>query len=172
MMQSEGRFRFLAQAGELLSASLDKETHLRSLAHLAVPRVADWCAVDYFDEAGALQRLTQPDSPPAPTEPGAEPPMSHTAELYRALRTGQPEFWPELTTATPGDQSAEQPRPELHGEAAACSLIVVPMVGRERILGAISLAMAGSGRHYTEDDLAMAADLARRAAVAIDNTRH
>ncbi len=46
LRQNEERLRFLAEAGALLSASLDYATRLQSVARLAVPRIADWCTVD------------------------------------------------------------------------------------------------------------------------------
>src|SRR2546427_10218206 len=54
---------------------------------------------------------------------------------------------------------------------AYASYLVVPITARERTLGAISLVSAGSGRRYTAEDVPLAEDIARRAAVAIDNAR-
>ncbi|HEX5688384.1 MAG TPA: PAS domain-containing protein, partial [Roseiflexaceae bacterium] len=170
MMQSEDRFRFLAEAGELLSASLDEDTRLRSLTRLVVPRIADWCAIDRFDETNSLIRVSRGTAQLRQSEPDADLLGHHAVKLLQVLRTGQAGFWPELSAATVDAPIIDQ-RHELRSEATIRSLLIVPLVGRERTLGAITLALADSEQRYDADDLALAVDLARRAALALDNAR-
>ncbi len=54
---AEDNWRLLAEAGMLLSSSLDVETTLASIARLAVPRLADWCVVYVLDDHGSIRRL-------------------------------------------------------------------------------------------------------------------
>ncbi|MBI2431797.1 MAG: PAS domain S-box protein [Candidatus Hydrogenedentes bacterium] len=175
--QAEERRHFADEAGRLLSSSLDYEWTLRALAHLAVPRIADWCAVDMLDEDGALQRLEVVHVDPAKVEYAHELqrryPVDRNAPrgLAAILRTGAPEFIPviseELLAATARDQ--EQLR--IIRELGLHSYIGVPLIARERVLGALTLVSAESARTYTEADLEFALELARRAAAAVDNAQ-
>jgi PAS domain S-box-containing protein len=170
--------RFVAAASELLASSLDYETTLANLATLAVPRFADWCAIDMVGEDGAIQRLTvahvDPDKvrwahelaeryPPDPQAPYGVP---------NVIRTQQPELLKEI----PADllREATVDTPELYDileELGLKSSMCVPLVARNRALGAITFVSAESGRQYDEANLATAQDLARRAAISVDNAR-
>src|SRR5829696_7420448 len=166
--RSEEAQRFLAEASSVLSSSLDYRETLSSVARLAVPTLADWCAVDILEEDGHLERLavehTDPEKvslayelerryPPGPDAPGG---------LHHVLKTGEPEI--------PADLVERAARDERHAELLRKldlrSYMVVPLVARGRILGAISFVSAESGRRYGEADLRLAEELARRAALA------
>jgi signal transduction histidine kinase len=149
--QAEGRVAFLAEASELLSASLDYEEQLRRLADLSVPRLADWCAVDVLDEAGGIDRLAV-----AHADLKSVPDPDAAAGVPLVLRTGQAQFVPEL------------PREEADGLGLR-SWLCVPLKARDQVLGALTLATAESGRTFTSADLALATALAGRAGVAIEN---
>ncbi|MEP7220741.1 MAG: PAS domain S-box protein, partial [Bacteroidota bacterium] len=176
-----GRSEFLAKVSELLASSLDFKTTLSNAAHLAVPHIADWCAIDicggeYCDDPSSPQRLAvvhvQPEKielvyelerkyPPDPNAPTGLP---------QVLRSGQVEFYPMippemLTAAAIDDEHLEMIR-----KLGLISAMTVPLISRNRILGALTLVTAESGRYFTDDDLSLAEDLARRAAVAIDNS--
>jgi PAS domain S-box-containing protein len=62
--KNEETQRFLAEAGASLSSSLDYRSTLSRMAHLAVPYLADWCAVDILEEDGSLERLTMAHQDP------------------------------------------------------------------------------------------------------------
>ncbi|HEX2188926.1 MAG TPA: PAS domain-containing protein, partial [Longimicrobiaceae bacterium] len=175
--EAERRTAFLADAGAVLAASLDYEATLESLARLAVPRLADWCAVDVLDEHGAVRRLAVVHPDPErerlareleeryPADPDAPVGVPHV------LRTGEPELGAripdELLEA--GARDAEHLR--ILRELGLSSYMVVPLVARGSVLGAISLVSAESDRRYDEADLALARQLADRAAQAVDNAR-
>ena len=170
--------KFVGEASELLASSLDYETTLSNLAKLAVPRFADWCSIDIVDDRGAIKRLTvahvDPEKvrwaqeleekyPPDPEAPYGVP---------NVIRTGEPELFTEI----PQDllQEATTDTPELFEilvELGLKSSMCVPLKARDRVLGAITFVAAESGRHYDESDLSTARDLARRAAIAVDNAR-
>jgi PAS domain S-box-containing protein len=174
--RAEEKQRFLADTGALLSSSLDYRTTLASVARLAVPTLADWCAV-YVLEDGSVERLAveHPDPekvvqalklqeryPPDPESPGG---------VYSVLRTGRPEFYPEITDEMLEATALDEEHLDLLREIGFTSVIVVPMIVRGRTLGAVSLVSAESGRKYDEADLDLANELALRAALAVDNAR-
>ena len=71
-MQGEERLRFLAEASEILAATLDYEIELERIARLTVPALADWCVVDLLGEDGTLHRLAMVHRDPAKAEAAAE----------------------------------------------------------------------------------------------------
>ena len=170
--------RFVAEASELLASSLDYETTLSNLATLAVPRFADWCAIDMVGEDGSIQRLTvahvDPEKvrwahelaqqyPPDPNAPYGVP---------NVIRTREPELLEDIPDELLREATADTP--ELYAileELGLKSSLCVPLIARDRALGAITFVSAESGRRYEDADLATAQDLARRAAISVDNAR-
>lgn len=137
----------LARAGELLASSLDHEETLARVVGIAVPALADWCAIDVATPEGELRRLAWRGDVEGELDPEA---------IHAVLQGGEPVVWPS------------RPDPE-GGESA--SWILVPMAVRDRVLGALSLAGRRSGRRLDETDLTAARELAHRAALAIENAR-
>jgi signal transduction histidine kinase len=173
---AERRNAFLAGASEILAGSLDYGTTLASVARLAVPQIADSCIVYVVEEDGGVHRLGVAHADPEreaalrrlldlrPFDAG-----SLSGPVARVLRTGRPEMLPENHDADvePADGADDA------WEAAALaprSLMVVPLLIRDRVLGALSLGWDQPGK-YTPDDLWLARKLADRAALAIENAR-
>ncbi|MFL5382761.1 MAG: MHYT domain-containing protein [Longimicrobiaceae bacterium] len=168
---------FLAEASRVLASSLDYETTLRAVARLAVPELADWCAVDLLAEGGGVQRVAVEHPDPAkvtfvhqleeryPSNPGSD------YGLHAVLRTGQAQMMSDIPDELLSAAAVDDEHLALIRELGLRSYIVVPLRARERLLGAITLVHAESGRRYHAADLALAEELARRAAVAIDNAR-
>lgn len=176
---SEARSAFLAEASSVLASSLEYETTLARVASLAVPRVADWCLVE----------LATPDSRMSPDSVAAahvDPKLVDRVREYRrrfpsdptrqtgvahVMRTGSSEFHADIpddkvaVCGLPFDQVA------MLRELGVRSSMIVPMAARGRVLGAIVLVRGVSGRRFESADLPMAEELARRAAIAIDNAR-
>jgi len=170
--------RFVAEASELLASSLDYETTLANLATLAVPRFADWCAIDMVGEDGSIQRLTVAHADPEKVRWAHElaeqyPPDPHAPYgVSNVIRTREPELFKEIPDELLREATAETP--ELYDileELGLKSSMCVPLVARDRALGAITFVSAESGRRYEDSDLATAQDLARRAAISVDNAR-
>jgi PAS domain S-box-containing protein len=169
--------RFLVQASDVLSSSLDYHETLASVARLAVPTLADWCAVDIVEEGGVPRRLAVEHPDPEKVRLAYEigrrypPDPDSPRGLYNVLRTGEPEMMAEI----PAELVEQAARDEWHRESLIRlelrSYMVVPLVTRGRTLGAISFISAESGRRYGEADLRLAEELARRAAYAVDNAR-
>ena len=168
------RLAFLAQASEVLGSSLDYKTTLATVAQLAVPRLADWCAVDVMDH-GRLKRLAIAHTDPARVGEVWE--MSRRyAELPgdpvpHAIASAQPHLVPEIPDQLLRTFARDADHLERLRRFGLRSLLIVPLPARNRVLGAITFVMAESGRHYTGSDLPLAQDLARRAALAVDNAR-
>ncbi|MBI2203548.1 MAG: PAS domain S-box protein [Candidatus Rokubacteria bacterium] len=174
---AERRASFLAEASQLLGASLDYETTLASLARLAVPRMADLCAVDMVEEDGTVRRLAIAHVDPAketlarelreryPFEVGA------TSGVPQVLRTGQSEFLPEVSESLLERRTRDSEHLRLYRAIGVRSAIIAPLAARGRVLGALTLVYGESQRRYDSADLALAEDLAHRAALAIDNAR-
>ncbi|MBV9279813.1 MAG: PAS domain S-box protein, partial [Chloroflexi bacterium] len=173
----EQALRVLAEASSALASSLDYEITLANVARLVVPRLADWCAVHIVGEGGALERLALAHVDPAreglgrrlrlpdPLRPGGE------GRLEEAVRTGQARIIPEIgdAQAVSGDQDPEHRT--LLDDLGLRSAVIVPLVARGRTLGAIAFVSAESGHRYGPEDLIVAQDLARDAALAVDNAR-
>jgi PAS domain S-box-containing protein len=175
---AEERVHFLGEASTLLSSSLDYARTLARLAALVVPAHADWCAIHLLDETGnpALVTLLHADEERA----GEASALASTAAarerghgVAHVIRTGQAELLRDLRDDrnllefTGGN--------EQHADALRAlglrSSMIVPLRSGKRVLGALTLVTAESGRTYDEEDLALAEDLGRRAAVAVENAR-
>ncbi|MDQ4064188.1 MAG: PAS domain S-box protein, partial [Actinomycetota bacterium] len=175
--RAEEAQRFLAQATTTFSASLDYRTTLASVAHLAVPYLADWCAVDMVEEDGTLVRLVVAHEDPVKAALAQElqeryPPNSDAKYgVPQVLRTGRSELVPEIPESLLAESAVDAEHREiLHGMGLK-SYLIVPLIARGRKLGAISLVSAESGRSYGYAELELAEELARRAALAVDNAR-
>ncbi len=175
--RAEESSRFLAQASAELAGVVDCESTLQKVANLAVPYFADWSAVDLADEEGHLRRLAvahqdadkialvrelMREYPPDPQSP---------VGLFAVLRTGKPELVGEITDERLVRQAKDEHHLRLIRSLGLKSYICVPLVVSGNTLGLLTFATAESGRRYTEADLALAVDLAHRAAVAIENTQ-
>jgi len=172
------RFAFIAEASELLSSSLEYEETLARLAQLAVPSLADWCAIDMLGEEGEIERLVVAHEDPEKVRWAKElqeryPPKPDAPHgVGYVIRTGLPELLPEfsqelLDRAIGDDEELRRIVSELGLHSSIC----VPLNARGRALGALSLIAAESHPPYAEADLALALELARRAGVLVDNAR-
>jgi signal transduction histidine kinase len=166
---------FLSEVSEVLASSLDFRATLSAAARLAVPRLADWCAVDIVDADGRLRRLAIAHTDPAKVD--AVWAMSHRYReqdqdpVPQVIRTARTQLIPEI----PDELLRRFARDAAHLEGLRAfglrSLLIVPLTARGRTLGAITFVMAESGRHYDRADQLLGEDLARRAAIAVDNAR-
>ncbi len=168
---------FRAQALALLSsASLDYEEALQGLADLTVPALGDWCCVHLVEPDGSIRLQAVAHSDPSKVAMlwqidrrlPLDPQGRHG--VAKVLRTGESKLYPEIPEWV---IEAVVPDRELQFvlRSQALSAICVPLMARGRTLGAISLLCGESGRRCGEGDLVLLQDLARDAAVAIDNAR-
>lgn len=169
------KLAFLADAATELASSLDYEVTLANVARMAVPRFADWCAIDIVDD-GRLRRLAVAHVDPEKVQLAHDlaqrypTPRDAPHGAWHVIRSGRSELIPDITD----EMLASSAQNEEHGRIIAAlhlrSAVTVPLVVRGRVLGVITWVSAESERHYTADDLALAEDLARRAAISLDNS--
>jgi PAS domain S-box-containing protein len=174
---AQHRSAFLAEAGRQLASSLDYEATLQRVAELAVPTLADWCIVDVVEGDHSLRRLVVAHADPA-NEPFASilqqsAPVDSAGlqGIARVLQTGQSELYPAAPESVVESLGRDVGDQCLIRELNPTSIIIVPLLARGRVLGALSFAWSRSDRHYGPEDLAFVEDLARRAALAVDNAR-
>ena len=167
--------RLLADVGTLLSSSLEYEPTLRQLSEMVVPVVADWCAVDVLDEAGQIRRLSAFHSDPAKIALAHEIERAYPEDprsdrgVPNVLRTGKTEWVAEIPESLLRAATRDEEHLRLILQLGLRSYVVVPLKARERIVGALSLIYAESGRTYSQDDVRYIEELAARAALSVDN---
>jgi len=175
--RAENALRLLADAGQVLGASLDYETTLADVAKVLVPRLADWCAISIVDNTGKFKQLAlhHPDLKrvayvlerqrelPFDYEPGSG--------ITSAIRDRQPILTREINDATLQRIARTPEHLAALRELGLRSSVIVPMLTRGQAVGTITLAYAESGRIYRDDEVELAMEIARRAASAIDNAQ-
>ncbi|MGI8558276.1 MAG: SpoIIE family protein phosphatase [Solirubrobacteraceae bacterium] len=171
------RLAFLVRASEILASSLDYSQTLKNVAQLAVPELADWCAVDLFDEAGQREPVAVAHTDPAKLalaeqlrayEP-AKPDPAHG--LGAVLRTGESQLHAEVLDEMLEQAAADARHLQLLREVGMSSVLLVAMRAGGRIIGAMSFIDAESGRRFTARDVEFAEAIAARAAIAVENSR-
>ncbi|MEP0880215.1 PAS domain-containing protein [Trichocoleus sp. ST-U3] len=166
---------FLGEATTLLTSSLDYQTTLETLAQLAVPQLADWCSIDMLDENQTIRRLAVVHQDPSKVDWAYQlqerypPDPDEAYGLPNVLRTGQAELYAEIPDSLLVEAARDPEHLEILRQIGFTSAMVVPLVARGRTLGAITFTSAESGRRYGQADLTFACELARRAALAVDN---
>lgn len=171
--KAERAQRFLAEAGQRLAASLDVTTTLRAVAELGVELLADCCVIYDAGNYGAVRSLEMLHADPhfaplmdelrhAPLDP-REP---HPA--LAVLETGVAECISEVTDAYLSAHVTDAST-RLFREIGVRSAMLVPLIARDRTIGVIAFYSASPARRYHDDDLALAQELAARAALALDN---
>jgi signal transduction histidine kinase len=175
--EAERRSAFLAEAGALLSESLDYEKTLVRLGRLCVQSLADWCVIDVLTEGRDIQRLAG-----AHSDPAKEPLLEQLQERYPArwdsshpaawvLRNHKPLLMSELTDEFVRSHCEDDEHMRLIRELGTRTALAVPLVARGQTLGVISMASAAEGRRYGRTELGLAQEVAHRAALAMDNAR-
>jgi signal transduction histidine kinase/CheY-like chemotaxis protein len=176
--RDEARRTFLVDATSALAESLDHEATVARVARLAVPRLADWCAVDLVVEGQpSPRRLAVAHVDPTKVSLALEldakyPPQPDALTgVPSVLRTGRSEFYPDIPDELLVAACVDAEHLRIARALNLRSAMVVPLATRGRVLGALSFVYAESGRTYSEDDLHLAEELARRCANAIENAR-
>lgn len=174
---AELRLGVLAEASSTLSRVLDPVVALDRLVHLVIPRLADWCAVDTLDEDGRARRVAVASADPNARDRVSAPDGLASAEpgpaspLAAVMRQGGPVLFKDVTREQLAGGSHDGEAAGLPTGPRIRSALAVPLPGRHRLLGALTMAWASSGRRLDEEDLPMAADLGQRAGLALENAR-
>ena len=175
--QSENASRFLADASATLASVVDYQSTLYKVAGLAVPGFADWCAVDMVEPDGSLRRLAVQHADPAKVKLAVEmarrypPDPDAPRGAHHVARTGESELMEEIPDEILAQAARDEEHLRLLRALGLKSYLCVPMKARGRVLGVITFVSSESGRPYTRLDLALAEELAARAAVAVENSR-
>ncbi len=170
---------FIAEAGHVLASSLDSAEIVRTIAHLAVPRLGDWCTIDLLSAAGtelvaAESVAVNPEKEETLRQIRARypvAPFSFDHPVSRVIRTGQATLVSQVRPDSLNRIARDADHLQMLRHLAAVSWMIVPLAARGRIIGAITFAASESGRHYGLDDLRIAEELATSSALAIDNAR-
>jgi len=169
--------QFVADVSAQLGQSLDYQTTLERIAHLAVPEMADYSVLHLVEGADVIRRAAASHVRP---ELGAlltagrrfhkeGDPVS--SPLFRAIGSGDAVFVPEVTPGWFGEAAEDPEHLDLLRRLSPCSLIVLPLMARGRTLGGLTVAYSVSGRHYDGHDLTVLENVAGRVALALDNAR-
>lgn len=168
---------FLSGTGRILASSLDYKTTLQAVADLAVSHIADWCTIDILQPDGSLQLIitAHRDTKKIPLVKKLRqvnpPQLKAQSGLIRVLHTGTAEIYPLITDETIAKVSKTEQELRLIKSVGFSSVMIVPIVLRNRALGAVSLVRASDRRLYNQSDLSMAEELANRTALALENAR-
>jgi len=174
---ADRRLRFLAEAGRVLGSSLELGATLEQVARLAVPALADWCAVDLWDGDGTLERAALAHIDPEKVVLGRELQDRHPLDLdaghgiAQVLRDGVPQLHREVTDAMLREAARDEQELRVLRELGMRSVILAPLTARGRVIGALTLVAAEMGRAFDASDLDFAHDAATRFAQAVDNAR-
>lgn len=168
---------FLGQLAAILGSALDYEHMLQRMARLAVPFLGDLCAVDLLETDGAMRRAAcaHVDATKeglayearARHGPSASAPRSVPA----VVRSRRPTLVSPATSADLEQAAEDEQQLQLFRQLGARSWMVVPMVARDSVLGAVTLAITESDRRYDQADLRFAEAVVGQAATAGDNAR-
>ncbi|HEY9747912.1 MAG TPA: ATP-binding protein, partial [Allocoleopsis sp.] len=174
---AEQRSTFLAEASAVLASSLDYEATLVSLARLAVPYLADLCVIDMMKDGQSLRPLTVAHIDPVKEDLARQLQqcyplrLSHLRPVLQVLQTGQSQLLTEISEAAIATSTDDLDYLRLIRSLHLKSVMIVPLIAAGRTIGVISFAISESERCYQSVDLTLAEDLARRAALAVDNAR-
>ena len=165
--------RLLAEAGRLLVTPLDNAARLADLTQLAIPLLADWCAMDVVNTSGSLLRAAVAGT----ASVMAVLPQAHPFELEapngvrQVVQTGESIVYPFI----PDSLLQAAARDEAHLQALRAldlkSAMIVPLIARDRPIGAFTFVWAETQRRYGRTDLALAEELGRQVALALENVR-
>jgi PAS domain S-box-containing protein len=174
--RAERASQFLARAGELLAGSLDTTRTLEQVAQLALPLMGDWCVGFIADDAMVVRRALAAHHDPARAQEmlrlRSVPFRSNPAHpATQALQEGQSQLLASIDDTQLLALADDAEHLEVLRSLNPRSLIAVPLKARDRILGALCFFFERSQRAHDEEDLALAEELARRAALALDNAR-
>jgi signal transduction histidine kinase len=171
------KLAFLAQTSRCLADSLDYEATLRTVAGLALPFLGSWCIVDLVEADGSMRRIAIVHPDPQMQElaagltkswpPGRDDPLG----APQAVRTRQIEVIPFVDDEMLVSVARDQENLRTLRALGIGSVVVVPLIARGSVLGALTLVSADSGHQYAQTDIELAEDLGARCAMAIDNAR-
>ncbi len=175
-LKAEDAQRFLVEASAVLASSLEYESTLRRLVRLAVPNLADLCAIQVVDEkstGGVMMASLDPGGVRLAHESWRpwRPGLDWQELLKHVLRGGAPQVFSTLPDGLLSIVAGNKPQLDLLKQLEFSSVIVVPVVARHRLMGLLLLGRFQPAAPYGPDDVTLAAELGGRVALAVDNAR-
>jgi len=174
---AETHTRLLAESGRILASSLDFQQTLENVAQVAVPALADWCVVDLVDGRLERQQVVVAHRDPHGDQMAASlcgfglQDLVAETTLGRVLRTGSSELFFDVDEDHLASVARSPENLRMMLELEIRSAVVVPMTVPDRTIGVMTFLTSSSRRRLTPDALPLAEQLARRAAVAVENSR-
>jgi PAS domain S-box-containing protein len=175
--RAEDGIRFLTKATAQFSASLDYRKTLKNIAKLVVPNLADWCTVHLYED-NIIEQVVVLHKDPKKIKWAQElqdvqgpPDMSQTTGLPKVLKTGEVEFYAEITDEMLRMGSKNEQHFKLLKSVGFTSVIIVPMTIDKKVIGALTFIASESRVHYKQSDIELARAFANRAALAVYNAR-
>lgn len=176
--QAELFQRLLAEISSVAASCRDPRQLLASIAQLTVPQFADWCLVDVLEGAAAVVRVAAAHGPPRDEDMARRllqnpAVVTATGGIAEVLRTGRPELLVDVLQSHYSALAGSEARLAIIREVHPTSHLMVPMIVHGRTLGTLTFIQAHtrSGRRFSESDLHLAEEIARRAALAFDYAR-
>src|SRR6266480_5298650 len=175
--QLQQHLHFLFHASKALSSSLDYKMTLQTIANLAVPHIADWCTIDMLAEDGSIEQLVIAHADPQRVAWAREIrkkyplDMNSTNGIPQVFRTGTPVFAPFISDEMLAATVVNSEQLTLLRKVGFTSGMTIPLLVNGKAIGTVTFALAESGRHYTQADVAMAEELASHASLAIQNAQ-
>jgi PAS domain S-box-containing protein len=169
--------KLLAEAGDVLTSTLDYQSILRGVAQLAVAHLSDWCVVYLLNDEGGVNTVTLTNVDPEKVELAYElqerfpPKLNPNFGLGKVLSTGKPEFFPLVDEDLLIRSGQSDEYLQLIRQFGLRSAIILPLLVWGKAIGAISLIWAESGRGFSQYDAVMAEELARLSGLALENSR-
>jgi GAF domain-containing protein len=158
-------------------ASLDYEVTLQHLADVVVPGLGDWCVVHIPDEAGTPRSVAVAHSNPEKVKWARALGRRYTVRpdepqgVALVLRTGQRELYPHITDELLKSAARDAEHERIMRELGMTSVLIEPLTVHGTTIGTLTMVHAESGQTFTPDDIALIGELARRAAMAVENAR-
>lgn len=171
----EDNLAYLAEASKILSSSLDYKETLSNIAKAAVPKIADWCAVELLNAGGKLEQVTVAHKDSAKVKWAKElrkvapPDMNAHHGLPNVMRTGKSELYPVITDDLLVRIAKDKKHLKLLRSIGFTSAMIVPLCNEKKCIGGITFVNAETKRNYKQSDLAMAEELGNRASLALEN---
>ncbi|HTA14342.1 MAG TPA: SpoIIE family protein phosphatase [Solirubrobacteraceae bacterium] len=168
---------FMAEASRVLASSMDYSETLQRVARLAVPQIADWCAVDLLSHQDEIERVAIHHPDPAMVALAERLNRDYHSEpqdsggVPEVIRTGEARIYTDIQPDALAGYARDRQHLELLRAIGATAVVIVPMIGATGAIGAITLVSSQSSRRLTPADLALAERLGRRAGTAVENAR-
>jgi len=150
--------RFLSDLAEVLASALDERAMLSAVARLLVPRLGDVCLADVVEDDGSVQRV------------------DNTLDNWRlaptpALRSGEPVLIADVSRSAVAAIAPDPAGQAAIRAAGIHALVLLPLIGRGRLLGVLTLGLTRPERRFTKADMPFLEDVAQRTALGADNAR-